>query len=167
MQEKTLTNTLVPLIVAVLSAATILFGYIYQRNKEREFEIAKTRQEIYVRLVTNLSQKIELLRIAYDDPTMPKLTQANAQEVYRFIAKKYPELDKNFNESIKIQYLLVLYGDDAGIKAFAKFYRDSEAALRPGSQVQPDKNELITELRRSIFPSTTVTAEDVRVLTAK
>jgi len=40
----------VPLIVAVISAAALLFGYMYEKDKEKEAEIRKTRQDIYSRL---------------------------------------------------------------------------------------------------------------------
>jgi hypothetical protein len=161
-------STFVPLIVAVISATTLLFGYIYQKHKERQFEINRTRQEIYTRLVRNLSEKLELFERLQDDPDMPeKATAENVEEVMKLIAKKYPELDKNFNEGREIMSLMALYATDDAIQACAQFYRESYASMQPGSEVRPDKNELILRLRKSIFPKTKVASEDIKFITSK
>ncbi len=161
-------STYFPVIVAFISMATLLFGYIYQKRKEREFEINRTRQEIYVRLIKNLSEKLDLFERLRDDPDMPeKVTTENVKELYRLIARNHPELDSNFNESREIMSLMALFGDDEAIKACAAFARDSYASLQPSSEVIPDKNKLINELRKSIFHETKVTVEDIKLMTSK
>ena len=51
-------DSYIPLLAALASALALLAGYAYQKRKERQFEIQRTRQDIYTRLVKNLMTKL-------------------------------------------------------------------------------------------------------------
>jgi hypothetical protein len=54
-------NSLLPILTAAISAAALLGGYWYQKRLERDAEIQKTRQEIYSRLIGNITQRNTML----------------------------------------------------------------------------------------------------------
>ncbi|SEM20721.1 hypothetical protein SAMN04489760_106156 [Syntrophus gentianae] len=83
---------LVPLVAAIISAAALLFGYMYQKNMERQAEIRKVRQEIYSRLATNITQRIGFLDRIQASPEWKNAR--NYQEQYG-VAIKDAALSKN------------------------------------------------------------------------
>ena len=155
----------IPLVVAVISAVVILFGYVYEKDKEREFQVRRTQQEIYTRLITNLTTKLKHIDRLELDPRMPKrVTSENVGEVQKLIANSYPELQASINEAREIMALLSVYGTDKAIEASARFYQKSLSSMQPGSAEAPDPGQLILELRRSLFKDTRVKAEDINLL---
>jgi hypothetical protein len=48
-------DKIVSLFPALISAIALLAGYIYQKYKERDAVIRKTRQEIHTRMATNIT----------------------------------------------------------------------------------------------------------------
>jgi hypothetical protein len=66
---------LMPLLTAIISAMALLSGYMYQKHKDKQAEIRKTRQEIYSRLITNVTSRIDL----YNDSS--HLDAAYLQEI--------------------------------------------------------------------------------------
>lgn len=158
----------IPVIVAVISAAAILLGYAYQKRKQREFEIHKTRQEIYTRLIKNLTTKLDLFERVRKDPEMPeRVTFDNLDGAMQIIEHRYPELDQAFKESREIMALMALYATDDALKASVEFYRQSYASLNGDSNLGADKGQFIQAMRRSLFPNTTVTSEEINLLMAK
>ncbi|MDE3088933.1 MAG: hypothetical protein KGJ80_06070, partial [Chloroflexota bacterium] len=109
---------LVPLLTAIISATALLSGYMYQKRKEKDAEIRKTRQEIYSRLVTNSTKRIELLDRVQMSPEWQKAR--NYQEQYQ-ITIKDADLPKNLSDQKEIAAFLCLYGTDDAIKAYASF----------------------------------------------
>ena len=159
---------LIPILVASISAITVLIGYLLQKHKEQMIEINKTRQELYTRLIKNLSKKLELFEMLKHDPDVPDLvTKDDVERMQSLIRSKYPDLEKAINESIEIGALMSLYASDKAIKACAEFYRASWASMQPGSSIRPDKNHLLHSLRKSLFRGTKVTKEDIEFITSK
>lgn len=158
----------VPIIVASISALTVLIGYIFQKHREREFELNKTRQALYTRFVRNLSEKLDLFDKLRDDDDVPDgITQEDVGALMSLVAEKYPELDRNIKESVEIGALMALYASDDAIKSCATFYRTGWASLQPDSDSRPDKNLLLHQLRKSLFPHTKVSVEDIRFISTK
>jgi hypothetical protein len=155
------------LIAAIISALVILFGYVDERNRQREFQISQTRQEIYTRLITNLTKMHVLLGKVKNDPRIPKPTTENLSQWYELIAQNYPDLNKSMDEAVEIMALLSVYGSDEAIEASARYYEKSIASLQPGSSEAPDAGQLVLELRRSLFPDTQVSAKDIDLITSK
>ena len=54
-------NKLLPLLAAIISAIALLVGYGVQKSLERDAEIRKTRQEIYSRLISNITERNTML----------------------------------------------------------------------------------------------------------
>lgn len=155
-----------PLVAAVLSAAVILFGYVYEKDKEREFQIRRTQQEIYTRLITNLIIKQDHLdRLKKTEPRMPHhVTRENIGEVQKLIANSYPELQALIYESREIMALLSVYGTDKAIEASVRFYLKGISSMEPGATERPNPGQFILELRRSLFKDTRVKAEDINII---
>ena len=155
----------VTLIVAIISAAVALYGYFYSKKKEREFALAKTRQEIYQILITNLSERIRLMNQLGQDSNFAHLQ--SVQEQYAYIFKNNPELSKNFTEAFKINTMLCIYGTDDAVKAAAKFQRESAEYAQKIRKTPSDLPELVLTLRKNVFSgfsdmmSTEVSKEDV------
>ena len=158
----------VPLFAAIVSALVVLFGYVYERDKEREFEINRTRQEIYTRLVTNLMHKRDQVEKYHLNKKMPaEVSIENLPAVLELVATEYPELDSLFNEAREIMALLAIYGTDEAIEAVAEFYEKGVRSLQPGATVRPDVGILILELRRSLFSQTAVTGQQINLILSK
>ena len=158
----------VTLIVAIISAAVALYGYFYSKKKEREFALAKTRQEIYRQLINNLSERMKLMNELGQDSNIANLQ--SIQELYAYIFKNNPELSKNITEAFKINTLLCIYGTDDSVKAAAKFQRESAEFVQKLRQTPSDLPELVLTLRRNVFSgfsdmkSTEVPKEDIAQL---
>ena len=91
-----MTETNVTLLVAVISAAVALFGYFYEKRKERESVLATTRREIYQRLIKNLYQR-ETMNLLLNDPDIPSTQKPEI--LYPYLAKNHPEPLPMINES--------------------------------------------------------------------
>ena len=158
----------VPLLAAIVTAFVVLFGYIYDRDKEREFEINRTRQDIHTRLVSNLMRKFDQLEKLHGDKRMPaQVSSENASAVLELVATEYPELDSLFNEAREIMALLAIYGTDEAIEAVAEFYERGAESLQPGATARPDVGVLILELRRSLFSQTAITSQQINLILSK
>jgi hypothetical protein len=158
----------VTLIVAIISAAVALYGYFHSKKKEREFALAKTRQEIYQELVSNLYDRVRLLNALQQDPAVANLQ--SLEEVYAYIFKNDPQLSRNITEMLKINTLLCIYGTDEAIRAAASFQRESAEVAQRLRQTPADLPGLVLTLRRNIFSgfsdmkSTHVSKEDIAQL---
>jgi hypothetical protein len=119
------------LIAAIISALVVIFGYVSERNRQREFQISQTRQEIYTRLITNLTKMHLLLGKAKNDPKMPKPTNENLYQWYELIAQNYPDLNKSMDEGVEIMALLSVYGSDEAIEASARYCQKSIMLCNP------------------------------------
>lgn len=155
-----------PLIIALISAVTVVFGYAYEKRKEREFELAKTRKEINKQLIDNLIGQFGMFEKIKSDPNLPSLT-GNIEKFYEFIAENYSELNQSMNETQKIQTMMSVYGTDDAIKAAADYRRQCIEFAQGVSAKQPDVANLILRLRQSLFQDTKVTSEEIRMLMSK
>jgi hypothetical protein len=136
-----------PLLAALISAGVILFGYVYQKNMEREAEVRKARQEIYVRLINNITQRMALLDRFAQRPGW-KSTLSD-QEKYE-LALGIPGMRKNLAEQKNVGALLLMFGTDEGIREYANWLRGDGR----------DLGRLMLSLRKSIYPETRALRED-------
>ena len=150
---------LVPLLVAIISATALLFGYVYQKHKEKEAEIRKTRQEIYSRLVTNITKRIELLDRIQKSTEWQKAS--NYTEQYE-VAIKDAEMAKSLTDQKEIAAFLCLYGTDDAIKAYTNYLKEGWDSKTQSGKT-PDLGKLILGLRKSIYPETQTTADDAKL----
>lgn len=150
----------VPLITAIISAITILTGYMYQKHEEREAEIRKTRQEIYSHLIINFTDRIELLNQIQQSSDWQNAK--NYQEQYQ-IAMQRPELSKNIKEQRKIATFLSLYGTDDAIQAYANFLKEGWDNNSQCAQ-NADWGKLIQGLRKSIYPNSDISSDDINLV---
>lgn len=159
----------ISIIVAGISVVAILVGYFLQKWREREFEIRQKRQEIYTCFIQNLVKSIELLEtIMLNDPDLLKsMTAQDKDHVLKKIAEDYPNLDDLLIEAREIKALLALYGSDDAIKACSYYYKQGSAIWQPGSQTRADKDKMLLQLRRTLFPRTKVTSEDIMWMTGR
>lgn len=150
----------VPLLTAMISATALLGGYMYQKHKEKEAEIRKTRQEIYSRLGTNLIKRIELLAHIQMSPEWQQAK--NYQEQYQVVIKD-AELSKNLSDQKEIATFLCLYGTDEAINAYANFLKEGWDPEKHSAKT-PDVGKLVLGLRKSIYSQTDVTAGDANLV---
>lgn len=148
----------VPLWIALISAVTVLFGYTYERRKEREFELAKTRQELYVKLVAQLLENEDLGTIANDDQMATELKKKDSRKYLEYLAAQHPNYYQNLKVGQEISTLLSIYGDDAVVSGAAKYYRDG---IDAGTS---DITELILLLRKATFPGTSVKRDEIETM---
>lgn len=139
----------VTLTVAVISAAVALYGYFHGKKKEREFSLAKTRQEIYQKLINNLYERVRLLNVLQHDPNVANLQSIEA--LYEYIFDTNPELAENITEMLKINTLLCIYGTDEAIKAASRYQLESAEVAQGLRQTPPDLSELVLTLRKNVF----------------
>jgi len=134
-------KNLLPLSAAIISALALLAGYGYQKSLERDAEIRKTRQEIYSRLISNITQRNTMLgRLLL----RPEYMKARPEERPQ-LELKDAALAKNEGERTEIVASLCLYGTDEAVDAYTKYAR-ANAEGKGG-----DLGELILSLRRSIY----------------
>ncbi len=150
---------IVPLIVAIISATALLGGYMYQRQKEKEAEIRKTRQDIYSRLATNITQRIGVLDRLEKSPAWNKAR--TYEEQYEVLVKD-PEALKNLSDQKEIAALLCMYGTDDAIKAYTNWLREGWDP-NTNEAKSADLGKLILALRKSIYPETRATAVDANM----
>lgn len=158
-------NLAIPIIVAVISASVVLYGYIWEKEKERDFQIKQTQQEIYTRLIKNLTNKLKYIdRLRRDKRIPSRVTSDNLEEVQKLIADNSPDLEKYFSEAREIMALLSIYGTDDAIKSVVDFYSALAESMQPDSKRRPNPGQLILNLRRTLFPDTTVMPEDINLI---
>ena len=161
-------NGLIPLIIAIISIISILIGYILERRKQREFEINKIRKELYVRLIKNLTEKLELFEKIKRKESFPeRITRDDVGALYTLIDEKYPGLNENFKQFREITTLMSLYATDEAIKACVEFAQESISSLEKDSVVRPDIGKLILSLRKTLFPKTGITPKDINLIMSK
>jgi len=135
-------DNLVPVLAAIISASALLWGYAYQKGKEADAEILKKRQEIYSRLITNITTRNAVLGHIQDSPAFAKASKQEQGALY----SNDTAYKQNRDERTEIVALLCLYGTDEAIKAYANF---SAKAISPNPQID-DVGELIVALRTSL-----------------
>jgi hypothetical protein len=154
-------DSYIPIIVALVSAIALVSGYAYQKKKERDFEISKTRKEIYKRLIRNLSERFMMHRtIRKEENLKERLTDNEALKFIEMTYEKYPGLTANLKDYNEIMALLYVYGTDDAIKACYDFHMDNIKSIRD-PDVTADPEKLIIRLRKSLFKRTKVTEEDI------
>lgn len=151
---------LVPVFAAIIGAIALLLGYAYQKGKEGDAEVLKQRQEIYARLITNITTRNSVLGHIEQSPAYIEASTAERSAIY----SKDPDFIQNRAERTQIVALLCLYGTDDAIKAYAEY---SAKAIGPNQQID-DVGELIVALRRSLLDNrerrrTTVTAREANL----
>lgn len=154
----------IPLMTALISAVALLVGYGIQRYREREFELNKTRQDIYSRLIKNLSTRRKLLQHIEADPEWPKDTDAHMDRANELIDDKYPEYREVVTEGHELFTLVCIYCSDDAVKAtaeLAKYY------LPPRIIKDKTVSEIalyLYALRETLFPNTSITPDDIRII---
>ncbi len=154
----------IPLIVALISAITVLCGYIHEKRKEREFQLRETRKEIHQKLIANLIEKNALYEKLMKDPDTPAFDPMNPMDHYNYIESHHTDLWDNLIEGMEIQALMSVYGSDEAIKATSNFWRASIAVAQGQSTERPSLALMILELRRSLFADTSLSEEDIRFM---
>ena len=103
-----------------------------------------------------------------EDPNIPEEASIeNVPEIMEIIRERHAKLNENIIESNEINALLALYGDDEAVKSCANFFQDVYASIQANSTVSPDKYRLLCDLRRTLFPKTTVSPKDIYFITSK
>jgi len=148
---------LVPLVTAIISATALLGGYMYQKHMEKNAEIRTTRQDIYSRLIANITKRNEILGRVEMTPEWKK-AKKNPQEQHQ-LELKNTELSENEGDRTEIVSLLCLYGTDDAVKAYFNYAKEN---LDPKGQ-GGDLGKLILALRRSIYPKTHTTAKEANL----
>jgi hypothetical protein len=151
-------NNLLPVLTAAIGASALLIGYWYQKSAERDAAIQKTRQEIYSRLIGNVTQRNTLL--GRFEQTSPQYLAAKPEERGQLESQfslKDAELTRNEGERTEIVASLCVFGTDDAIKAYAE-YAKANAEGSGG-----DFPKLVLGLRQSIFKATRVTVPDAGI----
>ena len=153
-------KTLIPLITAIISAAAILAGYAYQRYADRQAERRKNRQEIYSRLIVNITSRMAMLERLQSTPEWQNALDYREQYA---VALKDQALARNLEEQKEISAFLSLYGTDSAVKAYADFLADGWDADTHSAK-GADIGKLMLGLRLSIYPDTKVTAREASLV---
>ncbi len=153
-----------PLLTAAISAIALLAGYSFQKRKERQFELLKTRQDIYSRLIKNLTLRRQLSTVASADADWPKeLRKEDLDSINKLIDERYPDLRRNLIEGHELFSLLCIYGSDAAVKATAQF-ADRHRLVGEGKVADVEIEVYLHALRLSLFPDTSVTPNDIELI---
>ena len=144
-------NLLVPIIVAAISATALLYGYRSQKERERDAAIQKTRQEIYSKPISNITQRNMLLgRFLQSPQYLAAKLEAHGQMESHFQMTD-AEMTRNEGERTEIVASLCALGTDEAIQAYAEY------AKANASGIGGDFPTLVLGLRQSIFKTTRVT----------
>jgi hypothetical protein len=154
----TLKNWL-PVFVAVISAIGVLVGYGFQKNLEWNVEIRTTRQEIYSRLIANITERNMLLGRLEQSPELLKADARQRPQLEMQMQLKNVELARNEGRRTEVIASLCLYGTDEAIDAYAKY---AEAELNNTGE-GGNLGELITVLRRSIYKTSRISADEANL----
>jgi hypothetical protein len=154
------------ILVAIISAAIALYGYLNERRKDRENQLRATRQEILSRLITNLTQMTQLGESLHADPNLPN-PREDMKGWYQYVQHNYPLFWQNTIDRTEIQALLSIYGTDESIQAVAKYWKENIEVANGLRKEPADAAEMVLGLRKSIFPETEVSKIDVQMLLAR
>ncbi len=154
----------IPLIVALISAITVLCGYIHEKRKEREFQLRETRKEIHQKLIANVIEKNILYEKVMKDPNTPPFNPQIPLEHYNYIENNHEKLWDNLTKGMEIQAWMSMYGSDAAIKATSDFWRTSVAFSQQQSIEPASLALIILQLRKSLFADTAVSEEDIQFM---
>ena len=157
----------VPIVIAIISALTAVAGYMYEKRKEREFQLRETRKNIHQQMIANLMEKSRMSEQVLKDPDAPEPSQENMIEYYNYIEKNHPDLWDNIFKGLEIQAMMSVYGTDETIKATADFYRESISFANKMSPDPPNMPAMILKLRKTLFANTQVTEEDIYFMLAR
>jgi len=157
-------NQYLPLLAALISAIALLAGYAFQKHKERQVELLKTRQSFYSRLMKNLTLRRQLLKVVYADADWSKeLWEEDLDRMNKLIDEKYPEVRKNLIEGHELFSLLCIYGSDTAVKAAAQF-ASRHHLVSEGKAADVEIEVFLHALRLSLFPDTTVTPNYIELI---
>lgn len=138
----------IALFVAFISALVAVFGYVYVKHKEREFELAKIRHDIYEKFISLLFERQRIIIPILEDPNCPKQP---IEEFYRYAYTHYPKFTAHLAESLKVNTMLCIYGADNAVKAAASCMRDAALFAQGLSKAPPDIPALVLSLRRNLY----------------
>jgi len=144
---------LFPVLAATISALALLGGYWYQKKAERDGEIQRNRQEIYSRLIGNITERNMLLGRLEQSPEYIRAKPEERSQVESQISLKDDELTRNEGDRTEVVASLVLFGTDEAIAAYAK-YAKANVEGKGG-----DLGQLILDLRQSISKTHIKTCE--------
>ena len=150
-------RNLLPVLTAAISAAALLGGYWYQKTLERDEETRKTRQEIYSRLIRNITQRNTILGRLEQSPQYLAAKPEERSQVEWQLMLKDNEASRNWGERTEVVASLCLYGTDEAIDAYARYAR----ANIEGQDA--DLGELVLALRQSIYKTTHVKVNEADV----
>jgi len=119
---------LVPLIVAIISATALLGGYMYQKHKEREADIRKTRQEIYVEYLNTL----EIERLANTKEEASNDQKLGRKDRQKIRAEAQRLWDKWELEKGAATNKLAIFGETAVVQALAEHWRKKPTPCSDG-----------------------------------
>jgi hypothetical protein len=122
--------------------------------------VRKTRQEIYSRLATNITQRVGLLERIQRSPEWKNAK--SYQEQYD-VAIKDAALSKNLSDQKEIAALLCMFGTDDAVKAYADWLREGWDPNTKAAK-SADLGRLILVLRKSIYPETYTIADDANLV---
>lgn len=153
---------IIAVLVAVIGAFVTIGGYIWEKNKERESDLRKTRLEIHKDVIDNLYALLELESKILSNPGAPNIKAGKEWDEY--VSKNHDIISKvlhNLNQSLT---MLSVYGTDKAISAVAKFRNDAKALFSNKTTANPDLAQMVLELRMTLFPETEIRREQVAYL---
>jgi hypothetical protein len=157
----------VSILIAGLSAFTAIYGYIYAKKKEREFELSKVRKELYEQFITLL---IESSQIVSQLQKKPECQEISVESFYQYAFENSPEFVTNLEKTFKAKALLCIYGSDNAVKAAYAFQLHSAKFAQKMVETPPDLPGLILTFRKNIyapessFRDTKITKEEIAQL---
>jgi hypothetical protein len=147
---------LTPLLTAIISATALLISYVYLKQKEQGAETRKTRQDVYSRLISNITKRNELLGHLQLSPEWKKTQNHHEQDQ---LVLNDLELSRNEGNRTEVVALLCLYGTDDAVEAYARWARENINADEQGGNL----GALVLALRKSIYPGTLTTADQANL----
>ena len=143
------TKSLPTVLAAGISAIALLLGYWYQKNEDRAAEIRKTQQEIYSRVIRNITERNTMLGHLEQSPEYLAAKPEQRAHVEEQLQLKDLELTTNEGERTEVIAFLGLFGADEAIDAYAEYARAN--MTKEGG----DLGQLVLALRRSVFKQKT------------
>jgi hypothetical protein len=143
-------KNLLPIFTALIGAVALLLGYVCQKNLESDNELDKVRQDIYSRLITNITEKNTILGRLEQSPQYLKAKQENrtAQELNQLEQQMMLQDDdmvKNEGKRTELVASLYVYGADEANDAYVEYARANT------KQEGGDLGKLVLGLRKSIY----------------
>lgn len=150
-------NNLLTVLTAAIGASALLGGYWYQKKAERDAAIQKTRQEIYARLIGNITQRNTMLGRFEQSPQYKAAKPEEQDQLESQFQLRDAELTKNEGERTEIVASLCVFGTDDAVEAYAEY------AKANAERIGGDFPKLVLGLRQSIFKTTHVTVPEAGV----